>query len=140
MGPEAVAALPEERLKWDGRVAAASPPESFLVACDAEGVAAFTWVRPGVDEDLPPGFGEVAALYAHPRAWGSGAGAAVLRAGLEELRAAGMRDVTLWTEERNHRPRRFYERSGWTLDGALRERVWRGSPLRELRYRAPAPA
>ena len=50
-------------------------------------------------------------------------------------RSAGCTEATLWTEERNERPRRFYEAAGWRADGEAKERVWNGAPLRELRYR-----
>ena len=51
------------------------------------------------------------------------------------LRERGCTEATLWTEERNERPRRFYEAAGWKADGEAQERVWNGAPLRELRYR-----
>ena len=78
---------------------------------------------------------EIALLYTHPRAWGSGAGRALLAAGEAALRERGCTEATLWTEERNERPRRFYEAAGWRADGEAHERVWNGAPLRELRYR-----
>jgi len=77
---------------------------------------------------------EIDLLYTHPRAWGSGAGGALLAAGEAALREAGCAEATLWTEERNERPRRFYEAAGWRTDGEAKERVWNGAPLRELRY------
>ena len=78
---------------------------------------------------------EIALLYTHPRTWGSGAGRALLAAGEATLRERGCTEATLWTEERNERPRRFYEAAGWKADGEAQERVWNGAPLRELRYR-----
>jgi GNAT superfamily N-acetyltransferase len=96
-----------------------------LVAEDESGVVGF----------VVPRSCEIDLLYTHPRAWGSGAGRALLAAGEAALREAGCAEATLWTEERNERPRRFYEAAGWRTDGAVRERVWNGAPLRELRYR-----
>ncbi len=78
---------------------------------------------------------EIALLYTHPRTWGSGAGRALLAAGEAALRESGCTEATLWTEERNERPRRFYEAAGWQADGEAHERVWNGARLRELRYR-----
>jgi GNAT superfamily N-acetyltransferase len=78
---------------------------------------------------------EIDLLYTHPRAWGSGAGRALLAAGEAVLRERGCAQAALWTEERNERPRRFYEAAGWRTDGEARERVWNGARLRELRYR-----
>ena len=56
-----------------------------------------------------------------PEAWGSGAGTALLAAGVEELRRQGYAEASLWVLEDNPRARRFYEREGWTLDGARKE-------------------
>jgi len=78
---------------------------------------------------------EIDLLYTHPRAWGSGAGRALLAAGEAALRESGCTSATLWTEERNERARRVYEAAGWRTDGEAKERVWNGAPLRELRYR-----
>jgi GNAT superfamily N-acetyltransferase len=66
------------------RVAAANEGRTHpadLVAEDEKGVLAFVaW-----DEAT----GEILRLYTHPRAWGRGAGAALLDRALEALRAAG---------------------------------------------------
>jgi GNAT superfamily N-acetyltransferase len=74
-------------------------------------------------------------MYTHPRTWGKGLGRELLAAGEAQLRESGCSEAKLWTEERNERPRRFYEAAGWRTDGGARERVWNGAPLRELRYR-----
>ena len=96
-----------------------------LVAEDVSGLVGF----------VAPQSGEIDLLYTHPRAWGSGVGRVLLAAGEAALREAGCGEATLWTEERNERPRRFYEAAGWRTDGGVREREWNGAALRELRYR-----
>lgn len=97
-----------------------------LVAEDDEGVVAFVaWNAAS---------GEIEQLYAHPRAWGSGAASALLARALDALRAAGVRTAWLKTEERNVRARRFYEREGWREEGEPRVRDWHGARLREPRY------
>jgi len=78
---------------------------------------------------------ELDLLYTSPEAWGRGAGRALLVAAEHTLRDAGCTEVTLWTEERNERARRIYQASGWRPSKEIRERVWNGAPLRELRYR-----
>lgn len=97
-----------------------------LVAVDDEGVAGF------VSWDAATG--EIDRLYTHPRAWGAGAGRALLEAALDALRAAGCRRAWLNTEERNERAVAFYERLGWRRDGEVRVREWHGAPLREPRF------
>jgi GNAT superfamily N-acetyltransferase len=96
-----------------------------LVAEDSQGVAGF----------VVPADCVIALLYTHPRVWGHGLGRALLAAGEAALRDSGCAEATLWTEERNERPRRFYEAAGWRTDGRVRERIWNGARLRELRYR-----
>jgi GNAT superfamily N-acetyltransferase len=113
-GAEALAAM---RAPFFGR--------GEIVAVDDLGVAGF----------VAPVACEIDLLYTHPRVWGSGIGRLLLDAGEAALRDAGCTDATLWTEERNERPRRVYEAAGWRHDGGVRERVWNGTPLRELRYR-----
>ena len=80
------------------------------------------------------GTGEITRLYTHPAVWGKGAGRALLDAALEALRAGGCRQAWLNTEERNERPRRFYERHGWRVEGEARVRDWHGAQLCEPRY------
>jgi GNAT superfamily N-acetyltransferase len=96
-----------------------------LVAEDDDGVVGFAVVK-----DC-----EVDLLFTHPRAWGRGAARALVVAAEDALRAAGCAEVSLWTEERNQNARRLFQASGWRKTKEVRERVWNGAPLRELRYR-----
>jgi ribosomal protein S18 acetylase RimI-like enzyme len=97
-----------------------------LVAVDEGGVFAFVaW-----DDSS----GEILRLYTHPRAWRCGAGQALLDRALDALRAAGLTQAWLKTDERNEGARRFYERLGWREDGDSRVRDWHGIRLREPRY------
>ena len=45
------------------------------------------------------------------------------------------RGVAVDRGAQRQRPRRIYQASGWRKTKELRERVWNGTPLRELRYR-----
>ena len=131
--------LPRERIeafsppvdRWRERLAAAGPREAWLATEEGE-VLGFAVTRPCA-EDL--GEGELTALYTHPRVWGAGVGRALLHAAIEALAAGGCHEAVLWTEERNSRPRAFYERAGWRADGGVRERDFLGEPIREVRYR-----
>jgi GNAT superfamily N-acetyltransferase len=96
-----------------------------LVAEDDEGIVGFAVIK-----DC-----EIDILFTHPRAWGRGAGRALLVAAEDALRHAHCGEVSLWTEERNANARRIYQASGWRKTKELRERVWNGTALRELRYR-----
>lgn len=96
-----------------------------LVAEDDEGVFAF------VAWDV--GTGEITRLYTHPRGQRRGAAAALLQRAGEELRAAGVTEGWLHTEQRNSGAREFYESQGWSEEGAPLVREWHGTTLVEPR-------
>jgi ribosomal protein S18 acetylase RimI-like enzyme len=78
---------------------------------------------------------ELFAIYVLPEAWGTGAGIALMRAAVEQLRADGCDEAVLWVLEDNPRARRFYEREGWELDGGRKEEDFLGLRVQEVRYR-----
>ncbi|WP_052433308.1 GNAT family N-acetyltransferase [Streptacidiphilus carbonis] len=78
--------------------------------------------------------GEVYALYAHPDAWSTGAGAPLLTAALERLRADGREQSVLWVLEANARARAFYERQGLRPTGERTTIRLGGALLPELEY------
>jgi len=80
------------------------------------------------------GDGEVSGIYVEPEAWGSPAGTALMRAGLDELRALGYSNAVLRVLEDNPRARRFYEREGWRVDGRFQGEHL-GVQTAEVRYR-----
>ena len=96
-----------------------------LVVEDDDGIAGFAVL----------GDCEIDILFTHPRAWGLGAGRALLLASEDALRDAPCAEVSLWTEVRNANARRIYQASGWRKTKDVRERVWNGTAMRELRYR-----
>jgi GNAT superfamily N-acetyltransferase len=63
-------------------------------------------------DDPPVRSLELATLYLRAAQHGSGLGQALLDA------AVGDRPTSLWVVEANARARRFYERNGFTADGA----------------------
>ena len=109
------------RTGWDAETVRSSSEgdEVLLVAEDDQGVCGFVH---GVA-------GQVGGLYVHPRAWGTGAAAALVEAVLPSI---GGEDAVLWTLEASGRARRFYERTGWLLTGESREREFLGGVTRRL--------
>jgi ribosomal protein S18 acetylase RimI-like enzyme len=86
----------------------------------------------GADE---AGLGEVWAIYVDPAAQGRGAGRALMDAAVRALANRGFAEAILWVFEANTAARGFYERMGWSPDGASKPYEIGGvSPL-ELRYR-----
>jgi ribosomal protein S18 acetylase RimI-like enzyme len=100
---------------------------------EAEGaVVGFVWVGPSRDDDAEA---ELYAIYVLPDAWGSGAGPALMKTGVEAMREAGHAEAILWVLADNPRARRFYEREGGSLDGARKEQDFLGVRVAEVRYR-----
>src|SRR4051794_4922993 len=69
-----------------------------------------------------------------PSTWGSGMGRALHDAALLTL-AQRYREATLWVLDSNTRARAFYERNGWSGDGAIRADRRGDAILDEVRYR-----
>lgn len=73
----------------------------------------------------PPAL-EVYALYVRAAHWGSGVGRSLLTTATDDG------PCSLWVLDRNDRARRFYERQGLALDGAV-DRLPEGDELRMVR-------
>jgi ribosomal protein S18 acetylase RimI-like enzyme len=99
-------------------------PGAFEVLVAVEGDDTVGYVSIGPyrigqrDDALHREVGEVLAIYVDPPHWGTGAGRALMDAALARLAARGFRSVRLWVLVDNRRARRFYERAGFTADGA----------------------
>jgi ribosomal protein S18 acetylase RimI-like enzyme len=114
---------------WEGVLARG---RSDVHVADDEGVVGFVSTGESRDADAAA---ELYAIYVLPTGWGTGAGTALMRAGLDAMRARSSGEAVLWVLEDNPRARRFYEREGWTVDGARKEEEWLGVPIPEVRYR-----
>jgi GNAT superfamily N-acetyltransferase len=94
----------------------AAADRSLLVCEQGGAIVAFATYGPPRDADVPLTSGELHALYAHPDAWGAGAGRGLCEASLGALRAAGADEAVVWVLDENLRGRRFYERAGFVLE------------------------
>lgn len=94
------------------------------------------WVSFGEnrDADAAADVGELRALFVAPRAWGRGAGSALVNGVISGLRELGYADATLWSFDANERANAFYERHGFSRDGAEQRRDVFAGAL-EVRYR-----
>jgi GNAT superfamily N-acetyltransferase len=108
--------------------------EQTAVVAEDEDDRLIGWctVGPSRDEDAD---GELWGIYVLSDAWGSGAGKALMDAGVEALRESGCHEAILWVLEDNPRARRFYEREGWALDGGRKDDEFLGVKVTEVRYR-----
>jgi GNAT superfamily N-acetyltransferase len=102
---------------------------------DGDQIVGLFHAGPSRDEDAGPDTAEVMMIYASPDAWGTGVGRGLMTAALDLLRDAGFTEVTLWVLDSNDRARRFYERAGFTADGATKDDEVGGAPITEVRYR-----
>jgi len=81
---------------------------------------------------------ELYALYVRPAWWSTGTGRTLMQRVLARSARAGYSAITLWVLRDNERARRFYERAGFTPDGATNVLTRLGDVL-ELRYRRTLP-
>jgi GNAT superfamily N-acetyltransferase len=79
---------------------------------------------------------ELYALYVHPEWWSTGTGRALMDRVLSSAVGAGYPSITLWVLEGNARARRFYQRAGFSPDGARNVLDGLGG-VTEVRYRRP---
>jgi len=106
-----------------------------VVAVRNEDIAGFAIVGRSRDDDVEEGVGELWAIYADPRHWGTGVGHALHDQAMHVLRAAGLTCATLWVLQGNDRATAFYRRHGWVADGGTKT-DWRDDVrLDEERYR-----
>ena len=80
----------------------------------------FSHGAPANDDDTDDGTGEITALYLNPPATGRGYGRTLCEHALEQLKERGFSEVVLWVLRDNTAARAFYERLGFTLDGACK--------------------
>ena len=104
---------------------------AVFVAEQAGAVVGFVNVGPC---DHEREVGEVYAIYVHPEAWSTGAGLALMEAGVAWL-AERWQEAVLWVAEENPRARRFYERFGWVGGTTRVVDVLPGAPVPEVLYR-----
>jgi len=140
--PDDVVALFEpDAFARSWRDSLAAPPEGvhrLLVACAGDQVVGLAAIGPSQDPDAGSAAGEVTVLAVHPDARGQGHGSRLLNASVDLLAEAGAESVTLWLLTDDERTRAFLTASGFTPDGAFRDRVVSpdGDTLREVRLTA----
>jgi ribosomal protein S18 acetylase RimI-like enzyme len=121
---------------WKEQIASRDWPVLLL---EKRGVPlAFCQMVPSRDEDDDPTrVGHITSLHVLPQLRGRGHGHALMDHVLAEFGRRGFTDVTLWVLEANQPARRFYEKSGFALDGGRRTNSRTEVP--EVRYRIRIP-
>ncbi|MFJ4682350.1 GNAT family N-acetyltransferase [Streptomyces sp. NPDC091377] len=83
---------------------------------------------------------ELYAIYVDPGHYGEGVGRTLLSESLRRCAAVGHPRMLLWVVEGNASARRFYEKAGFSADGAREPYVVAGVAVPEVRYARPLPA
>lgn len=78
--------------------------------------------------------GEIWGIYLAPTCWRRGIGTQLFHEGERILIARGYREIVLWVLEGNADARRFYEKMGFSLDGAFKH-LELGKTLKAVRYK-----
>jgi ribosomal protein S18 acetylase RimI-like enzyme len=129
--PRELDAMPVDETRWRQRLDDPPAGWSTFVAEANGAVVGFAAVGPSRDER---GIGELYAIYVEPDAWARGAGRELIVCAEGRLREQ-YSEATLWVLEDNPRARSFYERAGWTTDGARKAEERLGVRAPEVRYR-----
>jgi ribosomal protein S18 acetylase RimI-like enzyme len=104
-----------ERYEFEGGEEA----PTTVLAVDQDVLIGFVTFGASRDADAK-GLGEIYALYVDPESYASGIGRMLMAEARRRLREGGFDAAVLWVLRGNHRAQRFYEREGWTPDGASR--------------------
>lgn len=121
---------------WRRTIERADARTSVLVAQphgDGTAVEGFVALGPSRDDDADERVGEVTSIYVSPEQWGRGVGRALIEAAWARLVALDFGCATLWVLDGNRRAVRFYEATGWSLDGTVRHEDFDGVAVTELR-------
>jgi RimJ/RimL family protein N-acetyltransferase len=97
-------------------------------------IAGFVCIGPSRDHDADPSVGEVAAIYLRPSYWRAGIGTQLIAWAQHASDRHGWSKLTLWVLDGNTSARAFYERVGWTPDGAAKSDSIGGRQITEIRY------
>ncbi|MEV0896250.1 GNAT family N-acetyltransferase [Actinoplanes sp. NPDC049802] len=126
-GPEAMSAWWIERRRWERET-------HLMTVAEVDGeLAGFTYVGPSETE----GAAELYAIHLDPSWVGAGVGRRLMIHALDELAGFGAERAVLWVLADNGVARRFYERGGWSPDGATRVAPVNDRDLPQLRYSHP---
>ena len=110
------------------------PAVSMLLAEEGGELLGLSTCGDSRDDDAGPSVGEVRSFFVAAGRWSQGVGRALMPAVLDSLRQRGFTEATVWSFAANDRANAFYERAGFTRDGAEKtEEVWAHLP--EVRYR-----
>jgi len=118
--------------RWAQFIATKERRTATWLARDEQGCCGLASAGPARPDSA--GVGELYSIYVLARVAGQGVGHALLGYSVAQLKAMLYGSAMLWVLEDNVRARRFYEREGWSLEGAPRYEQLAGVRLRVVRY------
>jgi GNAT superfamily N-acetyltransferase len=133
---EKLAELPIERWRHEVGVGLRRPVgDAFTYVAEIDGeFAGYCYVAaPSREADLGREVVELVAMYVDPAHWGKGTGGALMEAALGRLAGLPYKEAVLWTFKENKRAITFYERHGWSPDGAAKVHPRTGEPASRMR-------
>jgi GNAT superfamily N-acetyltransferase len=87
------------------------------------------------DDDVDDSVGEVRSFFVAAGRWGAGVGRVLMEGVLDSLRERGYAAATVWSFRDNERANAFYERLGFTRDGAEDSTGEEWADIPGIRYR-----
>ncbi|WP_433828484.1 N-acetyltransferase family protein [Actinoplanes sp. CA-015351] len=126
-GPQMMSDYWVERYRWE------QDTHRMTVAEENGSLIGFSYVGPSETE----GAAELYAIHLDPSRVGTGAGRLLMIQALTDLKSFGEKRAVLWVLEGNEVAKRFYERGGWSPDGASRADTVNDHPVTHLRYSHP---
>ena len=129
----------DRKIRWDAILSTTTKGKVYVAANTQNEIIGFASIGPSRDEDAARDeVHELYAIYLTPENWRSGIGSALFLKSIKNV-SESAKWLSLWVLKDNVRGRRFYERLGFTLDGATKMAEIDGYQLEELRYRIPLP-
>jgi GNAT superfamily N-acetyltransferase len=119
---------------WRTIIADQADRERLIVGEESEHSAGYAHFGCSRDAGATSSVGELYSLYVAPAHWQRGFGTQLLQASVCGLAHMHFDTATLWVLAQNRRAREFYERFGWTPDGAEKQAH---PAMTEIRYRSP---
>jgi ribosomal protein S18 acetylase RimI-like enzyme len=108
----------------------------ILVCEEGSEVVGFASAGKSPDDDLPPYTAELYTIYLLAKVWDKGFGKALYQDMVNELRARGFKELSLWVLDTNTRAQTFYQGMDLHPDGQKKSETWQNDViLQEVRYR-----
>ncbi|WP_171109415.1 MULTISPECIES: GNAT family N-acetyltransferase [Streptomyces] len=126
--------VPEDAARHRARFGQGDGSVVNLVAEREGEVVGWACHGPYRDGEVRTSDAELYAIYVDPERYGEGIGHALLKESVRRCRAAGHPRMLLWVLRDNAPARHFYERAGFTADGAQEPFEVEGVEVPEVRY------